>query len=153
LEGFQVFIVADGKEVLVFDITDIAYDAFIDDKLLALELPPEIMMMTEPEVLPDNEKYQKMTPLEATSTFFTACKEEDWDEVQKFLPWKLNHEIKTGLSGLESFSLGEPFLSESEYRGWFVPYELKVDGGRVVKRNLALRNDNEAGRFIIDGGL
>jgi len=153
LESFQVFVVSEDGDILVFEITDIEYDAPIDDKLLALELPPEITMLLEPEILPDNEKYQKMTPLETASAFFTACQEKNWDEVQKFIPWKVNQDIKTGLSGLESFSLGEPFQSESGYQGWFVPYELKGDGDETYKNNLALRNDNDAERYIIDGGL
>ena len=83
----------------------------------------------------------------------TACLEKNWGEAQKFMPWKLTQEGEIMLSKIESFSLGEPFQSESGYQGWFIPYELIVDGGETVKRNLALRNDNNAERYIIDGGL
>ena len=48
--------------------------------------------------------------------------------------------------------IGEPFRSGS-YPGWFVPYEIKLWTGETRKFNLAVRNDNPARRYIVDGGF
>jgi hypothetical protein len=64
----------------------------------------------------------------------------------------LTADFKKHLGGLEIVELGEPFQAKP-YGGWFVPYEIRFQGGRVQKHNLALRNDNAAKRYVIDGGL
>ena len=107
----------------------------------------------DPEILPDNEKYEDMTPKEAATTFFTACAEENWDEYlifhsQSHVPQR----TKDYLGGIEIIFIGEPFQSGG-YGGWFVPYEIKLKGGYVKKHNLALRNDNPSSRWQVDGGL
>lgn len=48
--------------------------------------------------------------------------------------------------------LGEPFEAWP-YGGWFVPYEIRLPNGDVRKWNLAVRNDNPAHRYVVDGGL
>ncbi len=92
-----------------------------------------------------------MTPREAAQTFFTACAKEDWDEAGKF-DQPLTDNIKKYLGGLELVHLGEP-VKPKLYGGWIVPYEIKFKGGEVKKGNLALRNDNPAKRYVVDGGL
>jgi hypothetical protein len=98
-----------------------------------------------------------MTPQEAAKAFFEACAKEDWAEAQKFwggLP--VDDRIKTYLGGLAIVSLGEPFQSKgyaSPDKGWFVPYEIKLKDGSVKKFNLAVRKDNPANRYIVDGGI
>lgn len=153
LESFQLFVITGGEEVLVFEITDIEYDAVMDDTVMILELPDGIIMWQSPEVLPDNEKYQTMTPLEATQVIFESCANGDWEEFAKFLPASgIRQATKDALGGVELVSLGEPFQSTS-YTGWFVPYEIELNDGSIHEGNLALRNDNKAERFVIDGGL
>lgn len=154
LEGFQLFVITKGEEVLVFEITGIEYIATIDATLLALELPAEMIMWQQPEILPDNEKYQSMTPLEATKAIFKSCAEKNWGEFAKFLPESgVRQFTKDALGGLEVTSLGEPFQSESAYVGWFVPYQIRFNDGSDYQGILALRKDNEADRFVIDGGM
>ena len=60
--------------------------------------------------------------------------------------------FKDYLGGLEVISIGEPFQSMG-YPGWFVPYEIKLQSGEIKKHNLAIRNDNPAHRFELDGGI
>ena len=52
----------------------------------------------------------------------------------------------------EIITIGEPFQS-GRYPGWFVPYEIKLNSGEIKAHNLALRNDNDAGRYVVDGGF
>jgi len=155
LESFQVSVNTEDKDVLIFEVTDIEYNIEIDDSIFALDFPENMVWTREPEILPDNERYEKMTPKEAAEAFFQACAEEDWEEVLKF--WttsRIDDHIKNHLGGLEIISLGEPFQSKGYSRlGWFVPYEIKLKSGHIKKFNLAVRKDNPAKRFVVDGGI
>ena len=143
-------------DILVFEVTEIEYNVEIDDDIFALDLPEDIIWTRDPEILDDNERYEEMSPKEATEGFFQACADENWEEVLKY--WgssQIDDRIKAYLGGLEIISLGEPFQSGHYARGlgWFVPYEIRMKSGEVKKMNLAIRKDNPAKRFIVDGGL
>ncbi len=152
LEGLEIHLREKEGDTLIFEITEIEYNQPIDPKVFTLELPDDVVFYEEPKVLPDNEKYARMTPKEAARAFFEACAQEDWDEYTKFDGLPPNDKMKQYLGGLEIVQLGEPFRSEG-YSGWYVPYEIKLKSGHVKKFNLALRKDNPAKRFILDGGL
>jgi outer membrane lipoprotein-sorting protein len=152
LEGLEIHLQEKEGDALIFEITEIEYNQPIDPKVFTLELPDDVVFYEEPKVLPDNEKYARMTPQEAARAFFEACAQEDWEEFGKFSTMSPSERIKQYLGGLEVVSLGEPFRSGG-YAGWYVPYEIKLKSGHVKKFNLALRKDNPAGRFMFDGGL
>jgi hypothetical protein len=153
LESFQIYVHKDNNDILVFEITNIEYNKKIADVVFKLDLPENMIWHEEPKVLPDNEKYQKMSPKETAQAFFEACAKEDWNEFLKFWSATAVHEsLKSYLGGLKIVSIGEPFQSKG-YGGWFVPYEIKLKGGSVKKHNLAIRNDNPAKRWVVDGGL
>jgi hypothetical protein len=94
-----------------------------------------------------------MGPRETAQAFFEACADEDWDEFLKFWPASaVDQRLKDYLGGIEIISIGEPFKS-GRYAGWFVPYEIKFKNGHTKKMNLAVRNDNPAQRYVVDGGI
>jgi hypothetical protein len=102
--------------------------------------------------LPDNEKYEKMTPKEAIRAFFDACKKGDWEEAQKFCNGSVtNEEIQRHMKNLkdQDIHIGQPVLGK-EPGHWSIPIEI-YRGTR--KHNLAVRNDNPAKRYIVDGGI
>jgi hypothetical protein len=153
LEGLQVYVHTPDEDVLIFEVTDIEYNIEIDDSVFALELPDNMVWHKEAEVLPDNEKYQQMEPKEVAQAFFQACADENWDEILKFEPYsEVPQWLKDKYGGLEIISIGEPFKSGG-YSGWFIPYEIKLRSGDIKKHNLAIRNDNPAQRYIVDGGI
>ncbi|MFC1763586.1 hypothetical protein ACFL6U_16095 [Planctomycetota bacterium] len=153
LEGFQLHVHVADQDVLAFEIMEIVYNLELDDELFTLEISDDAVFSKDPEILPDNEKYVNMTPKEAAQAFFTACAENDWDEYLKFKRVsRVNERAKSFLGSLEIISLGEPFQSEG-YGGWFVPYEIALKSGDTRSHNLALRNDNDANRWVVDGGL
>lgn len=153
LEDLEIYVHDNGKDVLVFQLVQAEYNTDLDPGLFLLDLPADVIRSVPLAVLPDNEKYERMTPKEAAIVFFTACAEEDWDELVKFLGQTgVSQPMKDFLGGLEIISIGEPFQS-AKYSGWFVPFEIKLRSGQVRKHNLALKNDNPARRFEIDGGL
>ncbi|MHC4527675.1 MAG: anti-sigma factor family protein, partial [Planctomycetota bacterium] len=112
LKGFEIYVHADGNDVLVFETTDIEYNVAINESLFTLALPDNVIWWQDPEVLPDNERYEKMTPREAAQAFFQACTNQDWDEFLRFWPASgVDRRIKDYLGGLELVSVGEPFRS------------------------------------------
>jgi len=153
LEGLQMFVHAEQGDVLAFEITDILYDVDIPDGQFTLSMSEDAVRFKDPEILPDNEKYAKMTPKEAAQAFFTTCADEDWDEFLKYWPIdRADDRIKQYIGGLEVLSLGEPFESEGS-SATFVPYEIRLRGGHVKKHNLALKRFPPANRWIVDGGI
>jgi outer membrane lipoprotein-sorting protein len=153
LKGFEVFVHGDKEDVLIFEVNEIEYNPQIDDGLFTLELPQDVIWSQEPQVLPDNEKYVNMTPKQTAEAFFKACADENWDEFLKFYgSSRVDERIKEFYGGLEIISIGEPFKS-GLYPGWFVPYEIKFKNGGTKKMNLAVRNDNPAKRYVVDGGF
>jgi len=152
LDGFEAYLHKPGGDVLIFGTERIEYDQPIDPGVFTLELPKDVVFWKEVERLPDNAKYEKMTPKEAARTFFEACGKLDWAEAQKFWTMPFDERLKGYLGGLEIVKLGEPFQSKA-YGGSFIPYEIRLKGGEIKKWNLAMRKDNPANRYIVDGGL
>jgi hypothetical protein len=151
LEAVQIYLVRGTGEVQIFDLNQIDYDQPIDPSVWKLELPADVAWYQEPQKLPDNEKYASMTPEQAARAFFEACGREDWTEVGKF-DSPVTSQLKEYLGGLEIVSLGQAFTSKS-YGGRFVPYEIKLKNGETHKHNLAVRKDNPAHRWQVDGGI
>ena len=153
LENLKMYINTDVNDVLVFEITEIEYNTALDASLFDLQLPENVVWWKEAEILPDNEKYQQMTPKETAQAFFEACANEDWVEYLKFNPATgVPQGMKDYLGNLQIISIGEPFKS-GLYPGWFVPYEIKLRSGHIKKHNLAVRKDNKAKRYKVDGGI
>jgi outer membrane lipoprotein-sorting protein len=155
LEEMEAHLHQPSGDLLVLQIERIEYDQPIDPALFVLQLPENVRWLKPPEQLPDNERYAKMTPLEAARTFFEACAKEDWKEAEKFWNSSFDDRIKNHLGGLQIISLGKPFQSKvyAGGRGWFIPYEIKLKDGTVRKHNLAMRNDNAGKRYVVDGGI
>lgn len=151
LEGVDVWLHADGKDVLIFQITKIEYDAPIDDKLFTLDLPTDMRWLGEEKASPLDAKYAKMTPKEIAAAFFDALAQEKWDDVNALMGVKVDDRLRF-MGGLKVVSLGEPFKS-GLFPGWFVPYEIQLKNGETRKFNLSVRNDNEGKRWRVDGGL
>jgi len=151
LEAVQMYLVQGASEVQIFELSQIEYDQAIDPSVWQLELPTDVSWVQEPQKLPDNEKYASMTPEAAARAFFEACAKEDWTEAGKFMS-PVNQRLKDYLGGLEIVSLRQAFTSKA-YGGRFVPYEIKLKNGGIKKHNLALRKDNPAGRWQVDGGI
>ncbi|RPJ37024.1 MAG: hypothetical protein EHM35_07105 [Planctomycetaceae bacterium] len=153
LENLEIYIHHQGQDILVLRLVQAEYDVELDPALFRLDLSEDVVRTVPLAVLPDNAKYEQMTPEEAATAFFKACAEEDWDELVKFLGQTgVPQPLKDYLGGLEIISIREAFQS-ANYPGWFVPYEVKLKSGQIKKHNLAIRKDNPANRFEYDGGI
>ena len=159
LKGLEVYVHTDEGDVLAFTTTGIEYNAILEPSLFALDLPDDVSWYGEPtadvadEASADGASDDDLTPEETARAFFEACSKADWDEVAKYFPISpLPPGMEEGIRGVEIISIGKAFKS-GQYPGWFVPYEIRLRNGEVKKFNLAVRNDNPAGRYIVDGGI
>jgi hypothetical protein len=107
--------------------------------------------LAEVKKLPENEKYEKMTPKEAAQAFFDAWARKDAAELKKFLPGSPNDKALSEELEDQRYSdvqVGEPAKAK-DAGCWDVPITIRF----THKHNLALRNDNQANRYTIDGGI
>ena len=145
LVGFDAYLHRKAGEVLILTVERIDYDQPIDPAVFTIKMPEKVQLYHQPERLPDNARYEKMTPEEAARTFFTACEKKDWKEVEKFL-WPCDGRVRQYLGGLKLVRLGTPFQSKG-YRGWFVPYEIKI----TMKLPFRVCRSDAAKRWIVLG--
>jgi hypothetical protein len=153
LEAVKIYLMSQSDAKLIFEVNQIDYNLPIDPAVFNPELPGNVTWIQEgAKVLPDNEKYTDMTAEQTTRAFFEACGRNDWEEVAKYSPVPFNGRTKNILGGLQIISIGESFKSAS-YPGLFVPYEIKLNSGEILKHNLALKKDPRSNRWYFDGGL
>ena len=153
LLGVQVFLRDAGGEVLVFEVTHIAYNEVFAPEVFQLELPPDVVMRgKELQLAGDDASHGGLTAEQAARRFFQACGREDWAEASAFWPQPMDERSKRMLGGLTIVSIGESFTSAA-YPGRFVPYEIRFKSGGGQKHNLALKQDPKSGRWYVNGGL
>lgn len=152
LEGLQVIVRAGSADVTVLEITKVDYNQAFPPSLFSLQLPSNVNWLVNPANLKPAPA-ELNGPKEVASYFFDALAREDWNAVLQVYPvTRVSDPIKRVYGGLEVISIGEPFRS-GLYGGYFVPYEVRLRDGYVKKMKLAVRNDNPAHRWYVDGGF
>jgi hypothetical protein len=149
----QLIVHAAGGDASVFEILGVTYNEPVDPALFTLTLPEDVVRDVSSAEMPTANRPLPQSPKEAAQILFDALSREDWELARTIWPRSgFSDESKRDMGGLKVISLGEPFQSMF-YRGWFVPYEIRLKNGYVKKHNLAVRNDNPAHRWVFDGGL
>ncbi len=148
LESFKAYLHRPKDDLLVVLIEHIDYGKPVGPTVFKLELPAKVNLYCEPEPVPNNEKYEKMTPEQAARGFFEACGRKDWNEVRVFMTSGITESFKESMGGIKLISLGKPFQSAiSLLNGdWFVPYEIKFPKDTA---ELVVRNDNPSKRQVV----
>ena len=114
---------------------------------------------TEPEILSDNDADARLSPAQAAQAYFDAQSKFDWVEMRKFTSESDVAETKSQIEMAKKLGMdvqklmpvvevGEATWS-AEQSAWFV----KCSMSQTKKWNLAVRKDNPAGRWQIDGGI
>lgn len=152
LTALQVMIQNGGEKLNVLEINEIRYNEVLDPSLFTIQLPANVVWATSPEQMPTANRPLPATPREAAAAFLEGMAAQDWDRVASVRNSGISQKLKDYGGGLTVISIGEPFQS-GLYKGWFVPYEVRLRNGVVKKWNLAVRNDNPAKRFHHDGGF
>jgi len=90
-------------------------------------------------------------PTATAKAWFSALSAGDANSIRE-LGGSDKPEIYQSYKELQVVSLGTPFR-KPPYPGWYVPYEIRLQSGEIVKFNLAVRNDYPDGKWRFDGGL
>ena len=151
LEALKIYMRSDERELLVLETTQIEYDPAIDPSTFDLEIPENVIWYKEPEKLPDNERYEQMSPDEVARALLEALANGEWEEAEKHWASPITERMKQRLAGLEIIRIGQPFKSGLGTT-WFVPYEIRLANGQVRKFNLNLRKFESAKRYVAVGG-
>jgi|GEM_PF-591474 len=127
-----------------------------DEKFNLLE---DMKLSAEPEVLTNNGDYAKLSPTEAVQAYFNAQAKLDWVEMSKFTSKynveTLQHDAeviqKQGFDVKNVIPVVKVIeaVKTPDQSGYFV----KCIKTSIKKQNLALRKDNPAERWQVDGGF
>jgi RNA polymerase sigma factor (sigma-70 family) len=129
---------------------------FYDDQL---NLQQDFKWSSPPEVLTNNDAYAQLTPAAAVKAYFDAQSKLDWVEMRKFTSdfdvegtrRQMEAAEKQGMDMrklMPTYEVGEAVWSAKE-SAWFV----KCQALQIKKWNLAVRKDNRANRWQVDGGI
>lgn len=149
LKSFCVDILSKGRYVTVVKSESITYGETID---WTLELKrPDIEWQGENEDL-QNVLLAGTTAVKAVSVIFSGLEKSNIEEVKEAFEHYDIDEIKDRFFGVKVISIGESFKS-GLYPGEYVPIEVKLKDGKELKMNVAVRNDNANGVWVLDGGI
>jgi hypothetical protein len=152
LEGVEILVSTAGADVVVAEFTDFRYNEVFPQSLYTLDLPADVNWVT----FPGAEQPAQVSlggPKETAAYFFDALAQQNWDSVLQVLGGtSVPPVIKKMYGGLLVVSIGGPFQS-GLYPGYYVPYQVRLRDGSTRAHNLAVRNDNPAHRWMVDGGF
>ena len=125
-----------------------------------LKLQQQIKWTNEPEILTNNDVYAMMSPAEVVKAYVEAQSRLDWDEMRKYDSEADVDDTKSQVAMakengtdvhkvIPAIEVGEASWS-AEQSAWFVKCRVLAP---VKKWNLAVRKDNPAGRWQVDGGI
>jgi hypothetical protein len=124
-----------------------------------LKLQEDLKWTGSPEVLTNNDAYARMSPKEVVQAYFDAQAKFNWTEMRKFTSEAdvTNTRGQVAMAEKEGgdlrkqmpvFEVGEAKWS-AEQSAWFVTCRMLA----TKKWQLAVRNDNAAHRWQVDGGI
>ena len=151
LTGLQVILHDGGKDVVVFETTDIRYNEAMAPEVFTVALPEGVIWGVRPEQMPTGRPIPA-TARDAAEAFLEGLAQRDWERVLTVYAATAVPESLKSEGGLQVISIGEPFQS-GQYGGRFVPYEVVLSDGTRKQWNLAVRNDNPPHRWVFDGGF
>lgn len=156
LKELKIYLIEGKKETLIVNLESIEYNASLDSSLFALDIPTG-QEWRDLAAVPESEVFMDITSKQAAELFFNGLAKKDWLlAAQTYSFFEGNGEraskLKEKFGGLTLVQLGESFKS-GQYPGEFVPYEIRLKSGKIVRHNLALRNDNPNRVWLVDGGF
>jgi hypothetical protein len=157
-EGLQIWVhPQDGRDVLIFETTQVEYPEAIADAEFQINVPAGVQWQrldvpsTQP-VPPELAANRK--PEEVARAFFEALATGDQERVQPFfqIKMKLPAEAVAAYAGLKIIDIGKPGPGFSNWQ-WWVPYKIQLSNGETKEFRLNVRNDNPSHRWSVDGGF
>jgi hypothetical protein len=157
LTSVEIYILEKGQETEVLKVSEIQYDIEIPASTFAISLPAGVKWVELKDIEPKKENARLAANAdEAARLWWESIAKQDWVTVFKLDP-SLEHakgieEFKASYSGLKIIKMEKSFRS-GIYPGTFVPYEIRLKSGEILSGKLAVRNDNPAKAWEIDGGF
>lgn len=153
LLGARVTLLAEEGERALLEIDRITYDAPLDTATLTV-LPEGINWTDQTRNTPS----PRLTGIDAKEVArlilaaFATWDNEILDEALRSYGAHARKLLQSRYAGATVERLSEPVRS-GKYPGWFIPCTLRMGDGSRERIRLALRNDNSAGSWVVDGGL
>lgn len=153
LLGARVTLLAEEGERTLLEIDRITYDAPLDTASLTA-LPEGINWTDQTRNTPS----PRLTGIDAMQaarlilTAFTTWDTSILDEALRSYGAHARELLQSRYAGATVEHLSKPVRS-GKYPGWFIPCTLRMGDGSRERIRLALRNDNSAGSWVVDGGL
>ena len=153
LLGARVTLLAEEGERALLEIDRITYDAPLDTATLTV-LPEGINWTDQTRNTPS----PRVTGIDAKEAArlilaaFATWDNEILDEALRSYGAHARKLLQSRYAGATVERLSEPVRS-GKYPGWFIPCTLRMGDGSRERIRLALRNDNSAGSWVVDGGL
>ena len=149
LTGLRIDMVKGRKSVTVMELVRIEYDAEIpDDAFIPCDGVEWLDITSEPE----GNLFSGITPVQAVSRMFTYM--DPWrPDVLKEILWNYHLDrLKDTYEGSRILKIRRPFRSGT-YCGVYVPVTIEKRDGSRDRLTVALRNDNQDGVWVVDGGI
>jgi len=115
-----------------------------------------------PEVLPNNDYYAKLSASEVVIAYYEALSQFDYVQMKKFMPVEDVSQIEKVINQALSMKIKAEDIKAMVPVVEIISTQFSEDGktvivnilqSRIKKFNLAIRKDNPANRFVVDGGL
>ncbi len=155
LIGLRIaFLLPDGSERTIIESHKIEYNLPLTSEMLITGEFRRTTFSDSFRTPTFNEALAGVSSDEAARTILTAMYRWDKEILNSALPYTagMTERIKKRMRGLTILSIGKPFRS-GLYAGEFVPCRVKYADGKEEDLNIALRNDNPAGIWVLDGGI
>lgn len=151
IQSLKIFATKGLSEKLIVDVKEIRYNVPVDlQKLTAL--PAGYEWHDVNAVVETSGRFRNISAGEAAQLIGEAMNNNNLVSVgEAFAGYNFTNIVKA-LKGVRFVKLGEPFRS-GQYPGVFVPFTVKRPNGKTETWNLALRNDNAKGEWVVDGGF
>ena len=126
---------------------------FCDNKL---ELQEELKWTNQPAPLANNDPDAQLGPSAVVKAYFQAMTNSDWAEMGKFAPQSAVTDTRQQLQETREANIPVPSLEvgeavwSAEHSAYFVKC---TKSGIVAKAKMAIRNDNPAKHWVVDGGI
>lgn len=155
LRSVKVCITYKGVETLVMYADDIQYNVMLT--VAEVTSLPETEWVSGDNMLKVSEKrlaeLREETAEQAARRIVEAIISGDFEKAQEALYGYKNifNDLHDGFEGCSA----DGFIAKTDksYVGVYVFYKLRRPDGKVVKRHIALRNDNSRNIWVTDGGL
>ncbi len=157
LKSVEIYIEDNGNEKEVLNVSDIQYDTEIPDSTFVIKLPEGVNWVELKDLKPNKGNATLVkTADEVSKLWWESISKQDWAMVYKLDP-SFEHSANIGsfkadYGGLKIIKLEKSFKS-GLYPGYFVAYEIRLKSGETLTGKLAVRNDNPAKVWEIDGGF